>query len=113
VEAVAEHRQVTLRPLATVTDGYDVIAQNKWRAWRRKNQLDTDCHEDFTNQLAGVLEFVDPILTRLVPDESTWDRTQTAGHSVPLQPCAVDNVEGSALNGQIEAVFGIASPGDS
>ena len=73
VEAVAEHRQVTLRPLAVVTDGYDAIAQNKWRAWRRKNKLDTDCHEDFANQLADVLEFVDPIFTRLVPDESTWD----------------------------------------
>lgn len=73
VEAVAQHRQATLRPLAAVTDGYDVIAQNKWRAWRRKNKLDTDCHEDFANQLADVLEFVDPIFTRLVPDESTWD----------------------------------------
>ena len=41
--------------------------------WRRKNQLDTDCHEDFANQLADVLEFVDPIFTGLVPDESTWD----------------------------------------
>ena len=30
VEAVAQHRQVTLRPLAAVTDGYDVVAQNKW-----------------------------------------------------------------------------------
>ena len=71
VEAVAQHRQVTLRPLAAVTDGYDVIAQNKWLAWRRKNQLDIDCHEDFANQLADVLEFVDPIFARLVPDEST------------------------------------------
>lgn len=43
------------------------------RAWRRKNKLDTDCHEDFASQLADVLEFVDPIFTRLVPDESTWD----------------------------------------
>jgi hypothetical protein len=73
VEAVVQHRQITLRPLAAVTDGYDVIAQNKWRAWRRKNKLDTDCHEDFVNQLADVLEFVDPIFTRLVPDECTWD----------------------------------------
>ena len=70
---VAQHRQVTLRLLAAVTDGYDVIAQNKWRAWRHNNKLDTDCHEDFANQLADVLEFVDPIVTRLVPDESTWD----------------------------------------
>jgi hypothetical protein len=73
VEAVAEHRQVTLRPLAVVTDWYDVIAQNRWRAWPRRNKLDTDCHEDFANQLPDVLEFVDPIFTRLVPDESTWD----------------------------------------
>jgi len=62
---VAQHRQVTLRLLAAATDGYDVIAQNKWRAWRRKNKLDTDCHEDFANQGEGVLEFVDPIFTRL------------------------------------------------
>jgi len=50
-----------------------VIAQNKWRAWRRKNKLDADCHEDFANQLVDVLEFVDPIFTQSVPDEATWD----------------------------------------
>jgi len=73
VEAVAQHRQVTLGPLTSVTDGYGVIAQNRWRAWPRKNKLDADCHEDFANQLADVLAFVDPIFTRFVPDESTWD----------------------------------------
>ena len=61
---VAQHRQVTLRLLAAVRDGYDVIAQNKWRAWRRKNKLDTDFHE-LRNQLEDVLKFVDPTFTRL------------------------------------------------
>jgi hypothetical protein len=60
---------------------------------------------NFANQLEDVLEFVDPTFTRL----------DLGPERIPLvivRPYnrAVDNVEGSALNGQIEAVFGIASP---
>jgi len=39
VHEVARHRRVDLRPLAEVLPGYGDIGQQRWTAWRAKQQL--------------------------------------------------------------------------
>lgn len=60
---VANHRQAALTPLAEALDGYPDIAQPKWAAWRRRQQLDTRVPENFTEVLTAVTRFADPVTT--------------------------------------------------
>ncbi|MCB2176692.1 MAG: nucleotidyl transferase AbiEii/AbiGii toxin family protein [Actinomycetales bacterium] len=71
--AVADHRAVTLGPLAPVTVGYPDIAQRKWTAWLRKNQLEADAEPHFADQLDAVIAFVDPVFSGTVDDAAKWD----------------------------------------
>ena len=71
--ATAAHRQVELRALASVTAGYGDVAQPKWSAWRRKNDLGDLCAALFGDQLADVITFIDPVFTGDLPDTATWD----------------------------------------
>ena len=64
VVRVAEHRETPLEPLAEVLDGYAVLAQPKWSAWRRKQQLGST-PADFSDLLEEIVAFADPILAAL------------------------------------------------
>jgi hypothetical protein len=59
---VAAHRQVQLQPLTVVLDGYALIAQMKYAAWRRRHRR-AELPEQFADLLAAVIAFADPVLT--------------------------------------------------
>lgn len=71
LRVVAEHRRVQLAPLADVLDGYAALAQGKWGAWRRKQQM-LDQPEQFNDLLRAVIAFADPALAGQVTD-LTWN----------------------------------------
>ncbi|TDW29794.1 nucleotidyl transferase AbiEii/AbiGii toxin family protein [Cryobacterium psychrophilum] len=73
-EGVARHRGVSLGPLSDVTAGYGDIAQPKWSAWRRKNELESRCRELFEEQLAEVIAFIDPVFSGAAGDDAVWNR---------------------------------------
>lgn len=62
IRRVAEHRGVELRPLAEVLDGYGEIAQARWMAWRRKQQLEDRTPESFDVLLDDFIAFADPAI---------------------------------------------------
>jgi predicted nucleotidyltransferase component of viral defense system len=62
IRRVAAHRQTTILPLSLVLDGFADIAQTRWAAWRRKQQL-TNTPESFAELLTVVVEFSDTHLT--------------------------------------------------
>ncbi len=76
IRRVAEHRGVELRPLAEVLDGYGEIAQARWVAWRRKQQLEDRTPASFDDLLADFLAFGDPILTGAAT--GTWSAASRA-----------------------------------
>ncbi len=59
--AVARYRQVTLEPVSTHLQGYGALAQPKWAAWRRKQQLEEVCEAELDDQFARVAEILDPV----------------------------------------------------
>ena len=65
IHRVADRRQVTIRPLAQILDGYADLAQAQWSGWRRRQALDTT-PEAFAELLDQVVSFADPILADLV-----------------------------------------------
>ncbi|MFC5932144.1 nucleotidyl transferase AbiEii/AbiGii toxin family protein [Cryobacterium melibiosiphilum] len=72
-QRVADFRQVPLTSVAVATAGWPAIAQPKWAAWRRKLALTEICLESFDDQLADVIEFVDPVFTGAVRADEVWD----------------------------------------
>lgn len=62
--AVARYRQVTLEPVSTHLQGYGALAQDKWAAWRRKQQLEEACEADLDEQVARVGEILDTVFAR-------------------------------------------------
>lgn len=60
IRRVAEHRVVELRPLVEVLAGYGEIAQQRWVAWRRKQQLEDRTPESFDDLLDSFIAFADP-----------------------------------------------------
>ena len=73
LRVVAEHRRVQLARLADVLDGYAALAQGKWGAWRRKQQM-LDQPEQFNDLIQAVIAFADPALTGQVRG-LTWNPT--------------------------------------
>lgn len=59
---VAAYRQVELSSLAATLDGYAALAQSRWAAWCRKQQLDNRLPESFGKVLDAVISFGDPVL---------------------------------------------------
>jgi hypothetical protein len=59
---VAEHRQVPLLPLAQALDDYGQIGQQRWTAWRRRQQLEDRLPEQFGDIVATVIDFADPAI---------------------------------------------------
>ncbi|WP_419915772.1 nucleotidyl transferase AbiEii/AbiGii toxin family protein [Candidatus Poriferisodalis sp.] len=64
LQMVADHRQVSIRPLADVLDGYADLAQSRWSAWRNRQALHTT-PEQFADLLDQVITFADPLLQPL------------------------------------------------
>lgn len=58
---VAEHRDITVRPLREALDGYAELGQAKWAAWRRKQGLEHLLPEPFDQVLTAVCAFADPV----------------------------------------------------
>lgn len=77
IAAVARHRQATIQPMATVLDGYADIGQARWAQWRRRSNAD-HLPEQFTDVLAAVFAFADPVLSGAVatgewkPEGQVW-----------------------------------------
>jgi hypothetical protein len=59
--AVARHRGVTLEPIAPHLVGYGAVAQAKWAAWRRKEQLESVCEETLDEQINLVTNIIDSV----------------------------------------------------
>lgn len=59
--AVARCRQVTLEPVSPHLQGYRAMAQAKWTAWRRKQQLEENCEANLDKQVARVAAILDPV----------------------------------------------------
>lgn len=64
LQMVADHRHVSIRPLANVLDGYAGLAQSRWSAWRNRQALHTT-PEQFADLLDQVITFADPLLQPL------------------------------------------------
>lgn len=62
--AVAQHRRVTLEPVAPHLYGYGEVAQAKWAAWRRKEQLESLCEENLDEQITLVIKVLDSVFVR-------------------------------------------------
>jgi len=69
---VAEYRSVELQPLARLLDGWADRAQPRWGVWLRKQDLPSDVPAQFTEVIAAVTSFADPILTGEIA-EATWN----------------------------------------
>lgn len=80
MQAVAASRGATLAPLATVLEGYASVAQRRWEAWLRKQQLHARVPVDFGAVLAEIQAFADPVLLGAV-NEHIWDATRATWSS--------------------------------
>lgn len=63
VREVALHRGVVLAPLAEILDGYGDLGQQRWAAWRRKQQLEDRVPEPFADIVAAFILFADPAVS--------------------------------------------------
>lgn len=59
---VADHRAVELGPLANALSGFGDMAQTKWEAWCRKQDLTDRLPAAFDDVVREVIEFADPLL---------------------------------------------------
>jgi predicted nucleotidyltransferase component of viral defense system len=75
MQRVAQFRNAELAPLRTALNGYALIAQTRWRAWLRKQRLDSAVPTDFSMVLEHVISFVDSLIAGSV-DQSNWDPVQ-------------------------------------
>lgn len=71
IREVAPHRQVQLRPLTEVLDGYGAMAQPRWAAWCRKQRLEDRLPAQFEEVVSAVMAFADPAISGAV-EPSSW-----------------------------------------
>ncbi len=62
--AVALRRGVTLEPVGPHLASYGAVAQAKWAAWRRKEQLESACEENLIDQISLVASYLDPVFVK-------------------------------------------------
>jgi hypothetical protein len=72
VREVARHRRLELRPLAEVLAGYGDIGQQRWAAWRAKQQLGDRLPEQFHEVVVSTVDFADPTIAGTAGGHS-WD----------------------------------------
>jgi predicted nucleotidyltransferase component of viral defense system len=75
MQRVAEFRNAELAPLRTALNGYAAIAQTRWRAWLRKQRLDSTIPTDFSVVIEHVVSFADGLIAGGI-DQSNWDPVQ-------------------------------------
>jgi len=63
-QAVADHRGVDLKQVASMLHGYGSISQPKWAAWRRKEGFEDICDESLDVQVAAVAAVLDLVFAR-------------------------------------------------
>lgn len=76
IRRVADHRLVALAPLAEVLHGLPELAQDKWSAWRAKQELTDRLPVEFVHVLDDVTAFADPVLDRAATEvgpRASWD----------------------------------------
>jgi hypothetical protein len=74
IREVARQRGTRLNPLRNALEGYGVIGQQRWEAWRRKQRLDDRVPGNFSNVVETVTAFADPAITGTSEGRS-WDPT--------------------------------------
>ena len=72
-QAVARHRHVVLGPVAPLVAGYGAIAQRKWAAWRRSQEMTDRCLEQLDEQMSELVTFIDPVFATRLPSNATWN----------------------------------------
>lgn len=76
IRTVADHRNVRVRVLSSVHNGYAELAQPRWMSWRRKQNLDMALPEQFRDVLTVVWTFADGLLDSTertwLPDHRHW-----------------------------------------
>jgi hypothetical protein len=61
VRAVADYRQVKLRPIGEAVEGYGAIGQQKWANWRRRMKVEDICEAQLDDQMKLIAELLGPI----------------------------------------------------
>lgn len=69
---VASYRGATLVPLGVALDGFPLVAQQKWSAWRTKQKLQAETPEQISDLVADLEAFADPVLDGDAV-HGTWD----------------------------------------
>jgi hypothetical protein len=64
MQRVAQFRSAELVPLRAALDGYAAIAQSRWRAWLRKQRLDSTIPTDSSIVLERVVSFADSLIVQ-------------------------------------------------
>ena len=75
MQRVAQFRNAELAPLRTALNGYGAIAQTRWRAWLRKQRLDSTIPTDFSIVIEQVVSFADPLIVGDAA-QSDWNPVQ-------------------------------------
>jgi predicted nucleotidyltransferase component of viral defense system len=75
MQRVAKFRNAELAPLGTALNGYAAIAQTRWRAWLRKQRLDSTIPTDFSIVIEQVVSFADPLIVGDAA-QSDWNPVQ-------------------------------------
>jgi predicted nucleotidyltransferase component of viral defense system len=75
MQRVAKFRNAELAPLGTALNGYAAIAQTRWRAWLRKQRLDSTIPTDFSIVIEQVVSFADPLIVGDAA-QSGWNPVQ-------------------------------------
>ena len=73
IREVAQHRSTRLEPLSGTLDRYGAIGQQRWQAWRRKQQLENRIPSQFAEVIAAVADFADPAPLRAMTCTSQQD----------------------------------------
>lgn len=71
VQRVAEYREVALAPLSQALEGYAMLAQPRWAAWRRKHRLDDRLPQNFDVVLQRAFALADPAVSGISRSQ-TW-----------------------------------------
>ncbi len=85
-QAIARHRHVVLGPIAPLVVGYGAIAQQKWAAWRRSQEVTDRCLEQLDDQMSELVIFIDPVLTAGLPSDAKWNPDRYAWVADRLMP---------------------------
>ena len=81
ISEVASHREVGLRPLREVLDGFAPLAQPRWRTWVRRHDLGDRLPAAFAQVLEATIVFADPAFEGRV-EGLCWDPVLAAWKSV-------------------------------